>query len=150
MVPGGGCRSLGCRGYLCALFDARISFGTTTCFHRHLPQAHLLPMSLIKFHVIWSAMLLVCLYRPQAPSHNQASTETPENRAPPSDQGSASTVNSGCEVGKTVSNSSEDSVSECLDTAGSDLGKVSFTPGHARSFSEPPYSRHSQIGRAHV
>ena len=51
-VPGGGCRSLGCRGYLCALFDARISFGTTTCFHRHLPQAHLLPMSLIKFHVI--------------------------------------------------------------------------------------------------
>lgn len=81
---------------------------------------------------------------PQAPSHNQASTETAENRAPPSDQGSASTVNSGCEVGKTVSNSSEDSVSECLDTAGSDLGKVSFTPGHARSFSEPPYGRHSQ------
>ncbi|XP_067057444.1 EEIG family member 2-like isoform X2 [Acropora muricata] len=81
---------------------------------------------------------------PQAPSHNQVSTETAENRAPPSDQGSASTVNSGCEVGKTVSNSSADSVSECLDTAGSDLGKVSFTPGHARSFSEPPYGRHSQ------
>ena len=89
-------------------------------------------------------MLLVCLYRPQAPSHKQVSTETAENRAPPSDQGSVSTINSGCEGRKTVSNSSADSTSECLDTAGSDLDKVSFTPGHARSFSEPPYSNRSQ------
>jgi len=47
MVPGGGCRSLGCRGYLRALLDARISLGTTTRLHRQLPQAHLLAMSLI-------------------------------------------------------------------------------------------------------
>ena len=46
MVPGGGCHSLGCRGYLRALLDAPISLGTTTRFHRHLPQAHLLVMSL--------------------------------------------------------------------------------------------------------
>ena len=46
-VPGGGCRSLGCRGYLRALLDARISLGTTTRFDRHLPQAHLLVMSLM-------------------------------------------------------------------------------------------------------
>ena len=54
-VPGGGCRSLGCRGYLRALLDARISLGTTTRLHRHLPQAHLLAMSLttelIKFEL---------------------------------------------------------------------------------------------------
>ena len=42
----GGCRSLGCRGYLRALLDARISLGTTTRLHTHLPQAHLLAMSL--------------------------------------------------------------------------------------------------------
>ena len=46
-VPGGGCCSLGCRGYLCPLLEAGISLGTTTCFHRHLLQAHLLAMSLI-------------------------------------------------------------------------------------------------------
>ena len=46
-VPGRGCHSLGCRGYLRALLDARISLGTTTRLHRHLPQAHLLAMSLI-------------------------------------------------------------------------------------------------------
>ena len=53
-VPGGGCRSLGCRGYLRALLDTRISPGTTTRFHRHLPQAHRLAMSLtsLKFHSI--------------------------------------------------------------------------------------------------
>ena len=45
MVPGGGCRSMGCRGYLRALLDACISLGTTTRFHRHLSQAHLLVMS---------------------------------------------------------------------------------------------------------
>ena len=42
----GGCCSLGCRGYLRALLDARISLSTTTRLHRQLPQAHLLPMSL--------------------------------------------------------------------------------------------------------
>ena len=42
----GGCRSLGCRGYLRALLDTRISPGTTTRFLRHLPQAHRLAMSL--------------------------------------------------------------------------------------------------------
>ena len=48
MVPGGGCSSLGCCGYLCALLNARILLGTTTRFHtRHLPQAHLLAMSLM-------------------------------------------------------------------------------------------------------
>ena len=46
-VPGGGCRSLGCRGYLRALLNTRISPGTATRFHRHLPQAHRLAMSLI-------------------------------------------------------------------------------------------------------
>ena len=46
-VPGGGCHSLGCCGYLCALLEAHISLGTTTRFHVHLPQAHLLVMSLI-------------------------------------------------------------------------------------------------------
>ena len=45
-VPGGGCRSLGCHGYLRALLDARILLGTTTCLNRHLPQVHLLAMSL--------------------------------------------------------------------------------------------------------
>ena len=54
-VPGGGCRSLGCRGYLRALLDAHISLSTTTRLHRHLPQAHLLAMSLttelIKFEL---------------------------------------------------------------------------------------------------
>ena len=49
-VPGGGCHSLGCRGYLRALLDAPISLGTTTRLHRHLPQAHLLAMSLISFY----------------------------------------------------------------------------------------------------
>ena len=44
----GGCRSLGCRGYLRALLNARISLWTTTRFHRHLPQTHLLAMSLTK------------------------------------------------------------------------------------------------------
>ena len=42
----GVCRSLGYRAYLRALLDARISLGTTTRLHRHLPQAHLLVMSL--------------------------------------------------------------------------------------------------------
>ena len=46
-VPGGGCCSLGCRGYLRPLLEARILLGTTTCFNRHLLQAHLLAMSLI-------------------------------------------------------------------------------------------------------
>ena len=42
----GGCCSLGCRGYLRGLLDARISLGTTTRLHRQLPQAHLLPLGL--------------------------------------------------------------------------------------------------------
>ena len=49
-VPGGGCHSLGCHGYLRALLDAPISLGTTTRFYRHLPQAHLLAMSLIAIY----------------------------------------------------------------------------------------------------
>ena len=32
-VPGGGCHSLGCYGYLQALLEAHISLGTTTHFH---------------------------------------------------------------------------------------------------------------------
>lgn len=81
---------------------------------------------------------------PHAPLHNQAVTETAENRAPPSDHDSASTISSGCEARRAVSNSTSDSTSECLEAAGSDPDKVSFTPGHARSFSEPPCSNHSR------
>ena len=64
-VPGGGCRSLGCRGYLHPLLEARISLGTTTRFHRHLLQAHLLAMSLnkvksnYKFNILFN-QLCVC------------------------------------------------------------------------------------------
>ena len=47
-VLGGGCHSLGCRGYLCATLEACIWLRTTTHFHSHLPQAHLLAMSLNK------------------------------------------------------------------------------------------------------
>ena len=46
-VPGGGCGSLSCHGYLRPLLEARILLGTTTRFHRHLLQAHLLAMTLI-------------------------------------------------------------------------------------------------------
>ena len=46
-VSCGGCRSLGYRGYLGTQIEAQISLCTTTCFHRHLSQAHLLTMSLI-------------------------------------------------------------------------------------------------------
>ena len=38
---------MGCHGYLHTLLEARILFSTTTHFHRHLPQAYLLVMSLI-------------------------------------------------------------------------------------------------------
>ena len=41
-VPGGGCL-----GYLSGLSEARILLGTPTRLHRHLPQVHLLAMSLI-------------------------------------------------------------------------------------------------------
>ena len=58
LLPGGDCRSLGCRGYLRALLDARILLGTTTRFDRHLPQAHLLVMSLIHLLYISTADLV--------------------------------------------------------------------------------------------
>ena len=46
----GFCHSLDCREYLYTLLDARISLGTTTPFHRHLPQVHLSAMSLTNFN----------------------------------------------------------------------------------------------------
>ena len=46
----GFCHSLGCREYLCTLLDTHISLATTTLFHRHLPQALLLAMSLTNFN----------------------------------------------------------------------------------------------------
>ena len=84
---------------------------------------------------------LFCLYRPLTPSHNQVTTETAENRAPPSDHDSVSNVSSGCEARK---KSTSDSASEGQETAGSDPDKASFIPGHSRSFSEPSYSNHNR------
>ncbi|XP_078384558.1 EEIG family member 2-like isoform X2 [Oculina patagonica] len=78
---------------------------------------------------------------PYAPSHNQVTTETAENRAPPSDHSeheSANGTTSGAEARKSILSSSPGSVSESHEeTAGSDPDKVAFIPGHARSFSEP-------------
>ena len=55
-VPGGGCSSLNCHGYLRTLLMAHILLGTPTStpFHRHLPQVHLLAMSLNSYFVIIS------------------------------------------------------------------------------------------------
>ena len=61
-VPGGGCRSLGCRGYLRALLDTRISPGTTTRFHRHLPQAHRLAMNLTSLDVTFLFLFLLLFF----------------------------------------------------------------------------------------
>ena len=81
---------------------------------------------------------------PYVPPHNQiTTTETAENRAPPSDHSEHdSTINStaGAEARKSVLSSSSENASESQDAAGSDPDKVSFTPGHARSFSEPACS----------
>ena len=88
--------------------------------------------------------VLFYLRRPHTPSHNQVITETAENRAPPSEHGSISTVSSGSEARKSVTNSTSDSASECQETTGSDPDKASFTPGHSRSFSEPSYSNHNR------
>lgn len=80
---------------------------------------------------------------PYAPSHNQITTETAENRAPPSDppeHDSTSNQTAGAEAMKSVLSSSPGSVSESQDAAGGDPDKVSFIPGHARSFSEPACS----------
>ena len=76
-------------------------------------------------------------HRPYAPLHNQVTTETAENRAPPSDYDSVNDTTSGAEARKSVLSSSPESVSESQETAGSDPDKV-FIPGHSRSFSEPP------------
>lgn len=81
---------------------------------------------------------------PHTPSHNQVITETAENRAPPSEHGSISTVSSGSEARKSFTNSTSDSASECQETTGCDPDKTSFTPGHSRSFSEPSYSNHNR------
>lgn len=90
----------------------------------------------------WNAYFF--LHRPYAPSHNQVTTETAENRAPPSDHSehdSANNTASGAEARKSILSSSTGSASESLqETAGSDPDKVSFIPGHARSFSEPACS----------
>ena len=81
--------------------------------------------------------------RPYVPSHNQVTTETAENRAPPSDypvEDSTNNPTAGAEAGKSILSSSPESASESQDAAGGDPDKVSFTPGHARSFSEPACS----------
>ena len=52
MVSGGGCH-----GYLHALLDTHISLGTTR-FRRHLPQAHLLAMSLNNSYIFASTLIL--------------------------------------------------------------------------------------------
>ena len=81
--------------------------------------------------------------RPYVPSHNQITTETEENRAPPSDppeEDSTNNSTAGAEARKSVLSSSPESASENQDAAGSDPDKVSFIPGHARSFSEPARS----------
>lgn len=81
--------------------------------------------------------------RPYVPSHDQVTTETAENRAPPSDhpeQDSTNNSTAGAEARKSVLSSSLESASESQDAAGSDPDKVSFIPGHARSFSEPACS----------
>ncbi|XP_020610437.1 protein FAM102B-like [Orbicella faveolata] len=80
---------------------------------------------------------------PYAPSHNQITTETAENRAPPSDhpvEDSTNNSTAGAEAGKSILSSSPESAAESQDAAGSDPDKVSFIPGHARSFSEPACS----------
>lgn len=77
---------------------------------------------------------------PYAPSHNQVTTETAENRAPASDHDSVSTASSGGETGRSLTKSTSDSASECQETAGGDPENASFVPGHSRSFSEPFYS----------
>ncbi|XP_073243210.1 EEIG family member 2-like isoform X2 [Porites lutea] len=77
---------------------------------------------------------------PHAPSHNQVTTETAENRAPLSDHDSVSTASSGGETGRSLTKSTSDSASECQETAGGAPENASFVPGHSRSFSEPFYS----------
>lgn len=87
-----------------------------------------------------SLLLFCCFNRPHAPSHNQVTTETAENRAPASDHDSVSTASSGGETGRSLTKSTSDSASECQETAGGDPENASFVPGHSRSFSEPFYS----------
>ncbi|KAJ7377790.1 hypothetical protein OS493_026357 [Desmophyllum pertusum] len=86
---------------------------------------------------------------PYAPSDNQATTETAENRAPPSDHhDSVNNTTPGAEARKSILSSSPGSTSESQETAGSNPDKVSFIPGHARSFSEPPCSISSSHNRS--
>lgn len=83
--------------------------------------------------------------RPYSPSHNQATTETAENRAPPSDHDSVSDAPGVAEARKSVLSGSQESISENQETAGSDPDKVNFIPGHSRSFSEPPCGGSSHV-----
>lgn len=82
---------------------------------------------------------------PYSPSHNQATTETAENRAPPSDHDSVSDAPGVAEARKSVLSGSQESISENQETAGSDPDKVNFIPGHSRSFSEPPCGGSSHV-----
>lgn len=100
-------------------------------------------------HIYWSWDCYFLLSRPYAPSDNQATTETAENRAPPSDHhDSVNNTTPGAEARKSILSSSPGSTSESQETAGSDPDKVSFIPGHARSFSEPPCSISSSHNRS--
>ena len=47
-VPGGGCRSLGCHGYLRSLLEACISPANTIRCYSHLARAHLLATTLMR------------------------------------------------------------------------------------------------------
>ena len=60
-VPGAGCRSQGCRGYLRTQLKARISLGANTHFHGHLPQARLLAMNLTRYQT-FDIMPFACLF----------------------------------------------------------------------------------------
>lgn len=55
--------------------------------------------------------------RPYSPSHNQATTETAENRAPPSDHDSVSDAPGVAEARKSVLSGSQESISENQETA---------------------------------
>ena len=74
MVPGGGFHSLCCCWWLCTLLKARISVGTTTHFHRNVPQAHLLVMSLIEMCyvrcILMQSIIIIIVVDNNNPHHH--------------------------------------------------------------------------------
>lgn len=92
---------------------------------------------------------LVSFFRPGPPKQSQIISETAENRAPLSETSTGTGEGSSTEGRTTSHGSVTTSVCEGQATAGSDLGTQSFSPGHARSSSEPPCVGHARSSSQH-